>query len=481
MKYEYDVIVIGSGTAGRTAAYLGAALSAKTLLIEQQTYGSDFAWQSSIPGKVLLHKAERAASGIPVSYQTVMEKLQAISKRIYSKTEAPDSLRQKGIVYITGQASFEDAHTLSVRDLETDKSQAVTGRYIFIATGIRSHIPAIPGIGRTPYFNSRSIFNLSHLPESLIIIGAGPAGTELAQAYQRLGTRVSLVDMAYHILPVDPPEITSMLQQKMEKEGVALYLSCSPESVQGDEYHVRVKIRCNGKNETLEAEKLCFATGHQVNLEALKLHKAGIRFNSNGVIVNSSCRTNLHHVYAIGDVTGRFQLTHMSEYMAKVAVNNALLRRPLTMDTRHVPWVTHTSPQVAHVGATRSELEIANTSFEVFRLPYSEIAQAVIEEEEEGWILVYAKKWSGKILGVDIVGKNAGDLVSHFSLAMKHGISMRKLANTIYPYPVYALGVRRVTEQWYTAFQSYRFYKWLRRFFRLRGPVPDVSDPDRII
>ncbi len=480
MKHEYDLIVIGGGSAGLTASRFGASVSAKTLLIEKGKLGGICTWAGCIPGKIMLHQARLAASGVPVTFETVSRELKERRNYIYEQENYPDKLRSMGIDVAEGQASFVDQHTLSIRQ-ENGETRQTTGRYIIIATGSKPYIPSIAGIGRTPYLTNHSLFELPYPPESMIIVGAGPAGTEMAQAFQRLGTDVTLVDMSHHILPCEPAEITSVLQKKLEDEGVSFLLGATPDAVQGDQHQIVMKLRQNGETIQRKAEKLFFATGRRVNLESLKLPNAGIRSNSNGIIVNSACRTNRNNIYAAGDVTGRYQLTHMSGHMAEIAARNALLRMPVTIDARHVPWAIYTSPEIAHVGITRYELEKSGKKFETYRLPYHKIDRAVTDRVQEGWILVYAKKRSGKILGADIVGEQAGELISQFTLAMKNGISLKQMADTIYPYPTIAFGARRTADQWYVKKQNLTLIKWIRRLFRFRGPMPDLSDPDRIV
>lgn len=522
MKKQYDLIVLGGGAAGLTASGIGASIGAKTLMIEKHKLGGDCTWYGCVPSKVLLHLAKKKSMGAEVSFQEVTEKLDTIRNEIYEDADHPDKFRAMGIDVVEGTASFVDPHTVRIASPGTEPRE-VTGRYIIIATGSSAFVPPIPGIEDTPYLTNHTLFDLKELPERMVIVGGGPIGTEMAQAFQRIGTRVSLVDMADRILPKDPREMTDILKKKLEKEGIEFHLGVSVVSVESKGGKVRVNItggdsgsksgsknggvsggggdgapgeqgnvstgdlssdstdNANNGKRVIEADKLMVATGRRVRLDGLNLDAAGVAYDKRSIIVNEKCRTSKRHIYAIGDVAGRFQFTHMSEHMAKVAVTNALLKVPAKLDNKHVPWVTFTDPEVAHVGTSRDELENKGVRFEVYRFPYSMIDRALTDEEPEGWIHVYAKKLTGRILGADIVGAHAGELVSQYALAMKNGITLRKMADTIYPYPSYALGARRAADQWYVKNQNLTLVRWIRRLFRYRGPLPDLSDPDRIL
>jgi pyruvate/2-oxoglutarate dehydrogenase complex dihydrolipoamide dehydrogenase (E3) component len=481
MKKKYDLIVIGGGAAGLTASGVAVSMGAKTMMVEKSKLGGDCTWYGCVPSKILLNQAKKALiKDKPVDFKMIKRKLDSIRQEIYEEADHPDKFRKMGIDVQSGEAKFLDRYTIQITK-ENDETVEVSSRYFVVATGSSAFVPPIEGVQQTPYLTNHNLFDLESLPESMIIIGAGPIGTEMSQAFQRFGTRVTVVDMLESILSNDDPGLTDLLKEQLEKEGVTYRLGTSVKSIEGNDERIAVSIEKEGKTEVIEAEKLLMATGRRAEFQNLNPEAAGIQFTRQGITVNDKCRTNVRNIYAIGDVTGEYQFTHMSEHMAKVAVSNALLKFPMKIDRKHVPWSTYTDPELAHVGATRKQLDENNISYETYKFPYDMIDRAITDEATTGWIWVYAKKWRGKILGADVLGVQAGDMISQYALAMKNGISLKKISDTIYPYPSYALGARRAADQWYVKSQSRTLVKWIRRLFGYRGPLPDVSDPERIV
>ena len=481
MKYQYDIIVIGGGAAGLTASGVAVSLGAKTMMIEKAKLGGDCTWYGCVPSKVLLNLGKKAElSGKPVNWKEVREKLDTIRQDIYEEADDPEKFREMGIDVEEGEATFVNKNTIQIKNGKGILRE-VTAKYFVIATGAKAFVPPIPGIDKTPHLTNHNLFEMDELPKSMIIVGGGPIGTEMAQAFQNLGTEITAVDMTDSILSNDHPELTPILKEHLEKQGVNYELGAGVKLVSGDEKSVEVTIERDGETKVLKAEKLLMATGRRANFEPLNLDAAGVKTGKGGITVNDKCRTNVRNIYAIGDVTGRYQFTHMSEHMAKIAVSNALLKFPMKIDHKHVPWVTYTEPEVAHVGATQKQLDEDGAKYETYKFPYNMIDRAVTDEKTEGWIYVYAKKFNGKILGADVVGTHAGEMISQYALAMKNGVTLKNMADTIYPYPSYGLGARRAADQWYVKSQSVGVVKWIKRIFGYRGPLPDLSDPDKIV
>lgn len=492
MKYDFDAVVIGGGAAGLTASGIAANFGAKTIMVESERLGGDCTWTGCVPSKTLIkaasvvhHMKQSAKYGVSVTGEdidtsSVMKHVDKVRKEVYEDADRPEIFENMGIEVVSGKASFVNDHTLKIV-LNDGSEREISGRYIFICTGAKAFVPPIPGVNEIDSLTNESLFEIDNLPEKLIIVGGGPIGSEMAQSFQRLGSEVHVIDMASGILMNDDPELTSVLRSKMTSEGVTFHLNAAVKRIEKSGKFVKVVYEQNDEEKSVDGNRILLATGRRANIEALNLDAAGVEYSKSGVTVNNSCRTNKKHIYAIGDVTGRYQFTHMSEHMAKVATSNALLKIPMKIDQKHVPWVTYTEPELGHVGATEKELKERGISFETYRFPFSKIDRAITDGATEGLIKVYAKKWSGKILGASIVGAHAGEMISQYALAMRNGVSLRDFADTIHPYPSYGLGARRAADQWYIKNQSETLVKWIKRIFRYRGEIPDYSDPNRIV
>lgn len=491
-NYQYDALVIGGGSAGLTTAGIAANFGAKTLMVERDRLGGDCTWTGCVPSKTLLkaatvmHQAKQAESyglttgKIELDPASVMAHVDKVRQDIYEDADEPGIFEEMGIEVVHGTASFIDEHTLHIREKE-EREREVTAKYIFICTGARAFVPPVDGIDDIDYLTNESLFEIKDMPKRLAIIGGGPIGTEMSQAFARLGSEVTVIDMASRILTKDDPELSAILKSCLEEEGVKFQLESSLEKVEKSDDGIAISVTHNGKKKVIQADKILFATGRRAKVRPLKPELAGIEVYDKGIKVNQKCQTNKNHIYAVGDVTGLYQFTHMSEHMAKVATSNALIKIPMKIDADHVPWVTYTDPELGQIGATEDQLKKSGSSFEVYRFPYSKIDRAVTDGNTTGLIKVFATKWTGKILGASIVGAHAGEMISQYALAMRNGVSLRDFADTIHPYPSYGLGARRAADQWYIRNQSETMVKWIQRLFGYRGEIPDYSDPDRVV
>ncbi len=478
MSTDYDVLVLGGGAAGLSAAGIATNLGAKTAMIERDALGGDCTWTGCVPSKTLLkaakvaHQARNASQyGLPdqavdIDFAGVMEHVRETRQEVYEDADAPEIFEDMDIDVVEGDAHFIDAHTVAVE--QADTSRQLTGSYIVIATGASPLVPPIDGLDEVDYLTNHTLFELEAQPERLAVVGAGPIGTEMAQAFTRLDTVVTVIDMADRILTNDDPELTAPLRETLEGEGIEYVLDAQVERVSQADGIVTVDA---GDGHTVEADALLLATGRAANVDGLNLEAAGVEHTRKGITVSDRCRTSQSHIYAAGDVTGRYQFTHMSNHMAKVAVTNALLKMPSKMDIDHVPWVTYTDPELAHVGAHASDLDADGVSYETYRFPYSKLDRAITEGETTGQIKVHAKSLTGKILGASVLGAHAGELITSFAIAMRNGVTLRNLGDTIHPYPAWGEGTRRVADQWFVQKQSPMVTKALQTLFGYRGPV----------
>ncbi|MEO9887127.1 MAG: FAD-dependent oxidoreductase [Balneola sp.] len=491
-SFEFDSVVIGGGSAGLTASGICANFGAKTMMIERHRLGGDCTWTGCVPSKILL-KAGKVAQQIreagkyglidgepEIDFKKVIEHVHAIRDEVYEDADRPEIYEDMGIEVVEGDASFIDAHTIEIKS-ENGETRKVTSRFFFIAAGGSAFVPPIDGIDSVNYLTNDSLFDIEELPEELVVIGGGPIGTEMSQAFANLGSKVTVIDMAPGIMMNDDPELTEILHKELKKQGVNYELEASVKSVSQSDGKVSVNIEIDGEEKIISGDKLLMATGRKPNLEGLRLDEAGIEYTKKGIKINDSCRTNKKNVYAIGDISSKYQFTHMSEHMAKIATSRAMLKIPMKMDLKHITWATFTAPEVAHVGATEKELKEKGEKFEVYRFPYSKIDRAITEGETTGLIKIYGKKFSGKILGASVVGAHAGEFISEYAVAMKNGVSLRNLADTIHPYPSWSLGARRAADQWYIRNQSAGTVKWIKRIFGYKGTIPDYSDKNRVV
>ncbi|TAM78677.1 MAG: FAD-dependent oxidoreductase [Acidobacteria bacterium] len=494
MALDFDMVVIGGGAAGLTAAGMSASLGAKTALVEESRLGGDCTWTGCVPSKALLKAAGIAnnirtanryglkASEPEFDFSTVMDKVHEIQNAVYEEADAPPVYQKMGITVIEGRAQFISPRQIEVLGRGGGRRQ-VASRYFVIATGGRPSIPPIEGLAETPYLTSETIFTISKLPARLIVLGAGPVGIEMAQAFRRLGSEIVVINTQDHILPRDDAELTGLLGEHLAAEGIRFLLGSTVEGTECAGTKIRAAFRRNSSPtpETVEGDVLLVAAGRRPNFDELGLEAAGVRVSRNGVTVDRHCRTSAENIFACGDVTGLFQFTHMSEHMAKVAVTNALLRVRTSVDAVNVPWCTFTDPELAHAGASEIELKNRKQRYAVYRFPFSKVDRAVTDRETAGVVKVLARKFDGRIYGASILGAHAGDMIGEFALAMRNKVSLRKMADTIHPYPTYALGNRRAADQWYVRKQSRMLVRLLKLVFRYHGQLPDTSDPNRIV
>lgn len=490
MRYDFDMIVIGGGAAGLTAAGISSNMGAKTMMVESNRLGGDCTWHGCVPSKTLLHAAKVAStlrkseqfgvdlSNISLDFGLVMDQVRDVRNQVYEEADHPDHFREMNIDVAFGKASFLNPNTIEI--VGSNERRRVSSRYFVIATGSRAVIPSIPGLNQVPYLTNESLFELKEQPSTLTIVGGGPVGIEMGQAFQRLGTQVTIVDRLDRILKNDDEELAKMLQNRLQKEGIQFRLSASIQSIYDVNGRIEIDTKINELEKSWASDQLLVATGRVPNHDQLGLDRAGVTHSKHGIHVNDRCRTNVRHIYAAGDVTGRYQFTHMSEHMAKIATTNALLKLPMKIDTKHVPWSTYTDPELSHVGATESSLIQDGVAYEIYRFPYDKIDRAVMDQQTDGLIKIFAKKRSGKILGATIYGAHAAELISEYAISMKNGVSLRKIADTIHPYPSYGLGARRAADQWYVKSQSEWAIKMIKKIFSYRGEVPELDD-DRIV
>jgi pyruvate/2-oxoglutarate dehydrogenase complex dihydrolipoamide dehydrogenase (E3) component len=446
--YDYDMVVIGGGAAGLVASGMSALLGAKTALVEEHRLGGDCTWTGCIPSKTLIHAAKIVHEArtayrcglIPSEalddFAALMRHVQQVRSAVYDEADSPPNMEKLGVEVIVSHAAFADPHTLQLGD------RRITSRFFVIATGSRPRVPDFPA----PLLTNETLFELDQQPRRLLVLGAGPVGIEMAQAFRRLGSEVTVVDPGDRILSKDDPELTASLKTVLAEEGVTFRLGRKVVSARRQDECLLATLDDGGN---LACDAILAAIGRKPRMETLGLERAGVECSSHGITVDSHCRTSQRHIYASGDVTGRYLFTHMAEHMSKVAVSNAILKLPRSIDEKHVTWGTFTAPELARVGASEPELQKSGTKYDTYRFPFSKLDRAITESQTAGLVKVLASHF-GVILGAAVLGEHAGEMIAEWALAMRNGLKLKHVADTIHPYPTYALGNRRTADQWYT-------------------------------
>jgi len=472
-----DICVIGAGSGGLSVAAAAAAFGVPVVLIEKDKMGGDCLNTGCVPSKALLAAAKRAEAirtaepfGIKAQRPTV--DFRQVHGHVHGVIDAiapNDSVARftgLGVRVIEGAARFKDARTVVVGDDDFE----VKARRFVIATGSTASLPPIPGLEDAPYLTNESVFDLRALPKQLIVIGAGPIGLEMAQAFRRLGADVTVLEAAQP-LAKDDPECAQIVLDQLERDGVVVRAGVRIESVSKARAKVFVALAGDDDGtppETIEGTHLLVAAGRRPVVDGLDLDKAGIKVERRGIVVNKRLRTSNKRVYAIGDVAGGLQFTHVANAHAGVVIRNALFRLPAKMNTSAVPWVTYTEPELAHVGLTETEARQRHKGVRIVRWPYHENDRAQAELETHGHIKVVVSK-RGKILGVTIVGASAGELIGTWTLAIAQGLKIRALTDFVVPYPTLAEIGKRAAMSYYATSLTSPFVRRIIRFLRRFG------------
>jgi pyruvate/2-oxoglutarate dehydrogenase complex dihydrolipoamide dehydrogenase (E3) component len=439
-KQRYDLVIIGAGAGGLIAAGFAVQFGAKVAIVEKDRIGGDCTWTGCVPSKALLKAAKvahhvRTASQYGIMAQTpvtdmakVHDYLDAAIQQIYKAT-TPQALRQKGMDVYLGPARFVDSASILAGE------KTVRSKHFLITTGARPHIPSINGLDSVPYLTYEHIFDNKRLPQSMIVVGGGPIGAEIAQAYQRLGCQVTVV--ADRLLPKEDPDVRQLLQQVFEREGVhfVLWRATAARKDGGT-------IVVSAGSEEVRGEILLVASGRRPNLEGLDLEKAGVRYSKMGIKIDHRLRTTARHIYAAGDVVGGYQFSHFAGWQAFQAVRNALLPGSTSGLTDLVPRITFTDPEVAHVGPTEEQARAQfGQEITVCRWNLSRVDRAVCENDRSGFIKLIAKT-DGTILASTIVAERAGETINEVAVAIKHKLKINDVAGTIHAYPTYSTGLQ---------------------------------------
>ena len=490
---DVDLLVLGGGAAGLTAAGTAANLGAKTMMVERHRLGGDCTWTGCVPSKPILHAAhlranaraflDRFASGdmdLPeADFSGVIRDVHEIREEVYQDADAPEIFEAFGVEVGSGNARLTGPNSAHIDG--PDGGRDVPFRKAILCTGGRAAPPPITGLDQTPHLTNESLFEIERQPRHLVVIGAGPIGCEMGQAFRRLGSEVTVLDRGGEILGKDDADHAAILRGVLEREGIRFELGADITRVEGEEGAITVHGERDGQPITVEGDVLLIATGRKPNIEALGLEQAGEAYPPRGITVTNRCRTSVGHIRAARACPGEYAQTHMSEHMGKQAATNAVLKVPAAIDRGGMTWTTFTTPEVAQVGPTAAELRQRGQRFVTYRFPYTKVDRAITEHATAGHIKVHATQWTGKILGASVVGERAGELVSLYAVAKKAGVSVKTISDTIFAYPTYGLAARRAADQYYVQKAFPAFVDAVKRVFRYRGQTPPPPDPNRVL
>jgi pyruvate/2-oxoglutarate dehydrogenase complex dihydrolipoamide dehydrogenase (E3) component len=465
-----DVCVIGGGSAGLVVAAGASQMGADTVLIEQGLMGGDCLNYGCVPSKALI------AAGLAASDARRAGRFGVEADPVVDFGRVHDHVRGviDGIAPHDSVARFEglgvkvieaSAKFISPTELVAGE-QPVRARRFVVATGSRPMVPSVPGLDTVDFFTNETIFDNTTLPEHLIIIGGGPIGMELAQAHRNLGARVTVIEM-FSVLGADDPELAVVVADCLRKDGVDIRENTKVERVSRKGEGISVSLGQNGTSEIIEASHLLIATGRLANVEDMGLEAAGIDVGPQGITVDQRLRTSNRKIFAIGDVTGGLQFTHVAGYEAGIVLRNLLFRLPAKADYRATPWVTYTSPELAQVGLTEDKARARHGTIKILRWPFAENDRAHAERSEDGLVKVITTK-RGHIVGAGIVGANAGDLIQPWTLAIQNKLKIAAMAGFISPYPTLGEASKRAAGSFYTATlfskRTRRIVRFLSRF-----------------
>lgn len=453
-RIDCDICVIGGGSAGLTVAAGGSQLGAKVVLIEGGEMGGDCLNVGCVPSKALIAAAKAAHAGAAaapfgviydppkVDFPAVMDHVKDVIASI-APVDSQERFEGLGVTVLRDWARFKDEKTVIAGDKE------ITAKRFVVATGSRPMVPPVPGLDGVSYLTNETLFDLRERPEHLIVMGGGPIGCELAQSFARLGSKVTLLEMA-SILPKDDPECVAVVRAHLEADGVALREGAKVVAVEKSGDGITVSVEAGETTEKITGSHLLVAAGRKVTTDGLDLEKAGVEYDRRGVTVDGRQRsTSNRRVYALGDVGGNPQFTHMAGHGGGLFIRDFLFRLPGRVSLSAFPWVTYSDPELAHVGMTEAMARDKGERFEVLRWSFAENDRAQAERKTDGLLKAIVTP-KGKILGCSIAGPGAGELIQPWILAIHGGQKIGKLATMIAPYPTFGEVSKRGAGSFYT-------------------------------
>jgi pyruvate/2-oxoglutarate dehydrogenase complex dihydrolipoamide dehydrogenase (E3) component len=451
----YNLVVVGAGTAGLVSAAGAAGLGAKVALVERHLMGGDCLNVGCVPSKGVIRAARALHDGrqseelgvtggeaLRIDFSRAMARMQEIRAGISRHDSARRFRDELGVDVFLGNGRF-----IGPDRLEVD-SKILRFHRAAICTGARAAVPLVPGIESAGYLTNETIFSLTDLPSRLAVIGAGPVGCELAQAFARVGSRVHLLQRAGRILPREDEDVSRLLQERFEREGIEIFLGTR---ITRAERRGREKVLIfeqQGKTAELAVEEILVGVGRAPNVEDLGLEAAGVEYGSEGVKVDDRLRTAIPRIFAAGDICSLYKFTHMADAQARILIVNALFRGRQKSSNLVVPWCTFTDPEVARVGLGETEAKGKGIEVDTIKVPLAEVDRARLDGETEGFAKVHLKKGSDSILGATVVASHAGEMINELTLAMNSGMGLTAIAKVIHPYPTQAEMIKKLGDSY---------------------------------
>jgi pyruvate/2-oxoglutarate dehydrogenase complex dihydrolipoamide dehydrogenase (E3) component len=470
---RYNLVVIGAGTAGLVTAAGAAGLGAKVALVERDFMGGDCLNVGCVPSKALIRAARAFAdvrdagpygvevpSGTRVNFPAVMERMRRLRAQL-SRADSARRFRDLGVDVYLGEGRFSGPDAVEVGRKTLRFKKAV------IATGARATAPPIPGLAETGYLTNETVFSLTELPRRLAVIGAGPIGCELAQAFARLGSQVYLVEALHGILPNEDRDAAEIVLQSLFRDGVILLCCGGDLQIATDAEGKRLAVDSHGRHYDVAVDEILVGVGRRPNIENLGLDMVGVAVDKTGVTVNDRLQTSNPRIFAAGDVCSQYKFTHNSDFQARIVIQNALLFGRAKAGALTIPWCTYTDPEIAHVGMYERDARARGIRVRTFVQEFRDVDRAILDGETEGLVRVHVREGTDKILGATIVARHASEMLPELTLAITHGLGLGKIATTMHTYPTQAEAIRKLGDAYnrtrLTPFVKGLLQTWLTR------------------
>jgi len=470
-RFDYNVVVIGGGSAGLVSAYICATLKAKVALVEKQRMGGDCLNTGCVPSKALIRSARLLSDArrapefgfqratIEFEFADVMARVQRVIRQV-APHDSVERYTALGVECVAGAARIVSPYEVQVGE------RVLTTRNIIVATGAQPNIPAIPGLEQVNYRTSDTVWELRERPRRLLVLGGGPIGCELAQSFARLGSEVTLVQRGGQLLPAEDPEIAALVLQRFIDEGLRVLLQHNAQHFEHDGNEDVLVCSTHSGSRRIAFDVVLLALGRKANVSGFGLEELGVRESPTGTLETDEFqRTRIPNIYACGDVAGPYQFTHVAAHQAWYCAVNALFAplKKFRVDYRVIPWATFTDPEVARVGLNEHDARARNIAYEVTSYALDDLDRAITDSEAHGVIKVLTQPGSDKILGATIVGSHAGEIITEFVSAMKHGFGMNKILGTLHIYPTFSEANKYVAGGWKKAHAPQGLLRVLQR------------------